>query len=76
MSGSNNLIFGGTGSTGDATATVTADPLLVAPAAADFHLGAGSPAIDTGVDTDANDNPRRSAPASRSVRTSTRHNGR
>ena len=54
-SGSNNLIFAGTGSAGGATATVMADPLLVAPATADFHLGSGSPAIDTGVDTGLTD---------------------
>jgi len=62
VSGSNNSIFGGTGSAGAASATVTADPLLVAPATANFHLGAGSPAIDSGVDTglatDFDGNPR------------------
>ena len=34
--------------TGQDTASLFADPLLVAPAAGDFHLGPGSPAIDAG----------------------------
>jgi hypothetical protein len=62
VTGSNNLAFGGTGTIDGATATVTTDPLLVAPATADFRPGAGSPAIgggvDTGVTTDLLGNPR------------------
>jgi hypothetical protein len=60
--GSNNLVFGGTGTIDGATGTLTADPLLVAPASANFHLGAGSPAINagvaTGVTTDLDGAPR------------------
>jgi len=49
ISGSNNLLFGGTGAAAFLTATVSSDPLLVAPASHDFHLGAQSPAVDHGV---------------------------
>jgi hypothetical protein len=60
--GSNNLFFGGSGVPAGVTATVTGDPLLVAPAMFDFHLQAGSPAIGAGVatpaTTDFDGNPR------------------
>lgn len=49
--GANNLVFGGTGDAGGATGTLTGDPRLVAPDSGDFRLGAGSPAINAGVDT-------------------------
>jgi hypothetical protein len=54
VTGSYNLLFGGAGSPPSGlTGTVSADPLLVAPATHDFHLQATSPAIDHGVTTSA-----------------------
>lgn len=44
------------GSCGDHTGTngnISADPLFVHPSAGDYHLGPGSPAIDTGTNTGA-----------------------
>ena len=54
VTGSNNLFFGGGGSVVSAlVGSVTGDPLLVAPASHDFHLQAGSAAIDHGIATPA-----------------------
>jgi hypothetical protein len=63
ITGSNNLFFGGGGSTPSALAgTVTGDPMLASPAANDFHLQAGSAAVDRGIvtpaATDYDGNPR------------------
>ncbi len=72
ISGSNNLFFGGSGAAsgavpGSLAGTVTADPMLVAPAAFDFHLQAGSAAVDHGIvtpaATDYDGNPRPQGPA-------------
>ncbi len=54
ITGSNNLFFGGGGSVpATLVGTVTGDPLLVAPSMHDFHLQAGSAAIDHGIATPA-----------------------
>ncbi len=68
ISGSNNLFFGGSGAVpGSLAGTVTADPMLVAPATFDFHLQAGSAAVDHGIvtpaATDHDGNPRPQGPA-------------
>ncbi|HEX7638615.1 MAG TPA: choice-of-anchor Q domain-containing protein [Burkholderiaceae bacterium] len=44
---SNNLWFDGAGTPGG-TANVLGDPLFVSPGTADFHVAAGSPAVDAG----------------------------
>jgi hypothetical protein len=50
ITGSNNLWFGSSGAApSDVTASVTSNPLLMNPAAADFQLMAGSPAIGAGI---------------------------
>jgi hypothetical protein len=48
--GSNNLVFGIGAAPGgtQVTGTLNGDPMFVAAASFDFHLQAGSPAIDTG----------------------------
>ena len=54
ITGSDNLFFGGTGSVPAAlVGTVSGDPMLVAPSSHDFHLQAGSAAIDHGIATPA-----------------------
>jgi hypothetical protein len=54
ITGSNNLFFGAGGSVpGTLVGTVTGDPLLVSPSTHDFHLQAGSAAIDHGIATPA-----------------------
>jgi hypothetical protein len=62
LSGTNNLFFGAGGAPAGLTASVSADPLLVSPATFDFHLQAGSAAIDQGIATaaatDLDGNPR------------------
>ncbi|MGH7436801.1 MAG: choice-of-anchor Q domain-containing protein [Polyangiaceae bacterium] len=63
VTGSNNLFFGGTGSApAGLTGSIGTDPLLVAPSTHDFHLQAGSPAVDHGIatpaSTDHDGNPR------------------
>ncbi len=53
IGGSNNVFFGGGSAPSGFTASVVADPRLVAGATFDFHLMAGSPAIGAGVATSA-----------------------
>lgn len=53
ITGANNLLFGGMGAASFLTGTVTGDPKLASPATGDFHLTAGSAAIDTGKATSA-----------------------
>jgi hypothetical protein len=53
VTGSNNLFFGGGTIPGGLTGTVSSDPMLAAPSMGDFHLQAGSAAIDHGVATPA-----------------------
>jgi hypothetical protein len=54
ISGTANVLFGGGGNApAGLTGTLTTDPLLAAPSTHDFHLLAGSPAIDHGVATPA-----------------------
>ena len=54
ITGSNNLFFGGGGSVPvTLVGTVAGDPLPVAASMHDFHLQAGSPAIDHGIATPA-----------------------
>lgn len=47
--GSNNLFFGAGSAPAFLTGNISADPLFVNKAAADFHLRSGSPAINAGV---------------------------
>jgi hypothetical protein len=62
LSGSNNLFFGGGAAPKGVTGSVTGDPMLANGAGHDFHLLAGSAAIDkgivTGATTDLDGNPR------------------
>jgi hypothetical protein len=62
ITGSNNLFFGVGGAPSYLTASVAGDPLLANAAAGDFHLTAGSAAIDAGkmtaAATDLDGNPR------------------
>ena len=62
ISGSNNLFFGAGAAPSYLTGSVVGDPLLTASLTHDFHLQAGSPAIDhgiaTGSTTDIDGNPR------------------
>lgn len=51
ISGENNLWFGAGRGPGNFKANVTSDPAFVNPGAFDFHLRAGSPAIDAGTNT-------------------------
>jgi len=67
ITGSNNLLFGVSTRPSYLTGTITGDPKLVNATAHDFHLGAGSAAIDAGKmtnaarDTDGNPRPTGSA---------------
>src|SRR4029079_4503016 len=67
ITGSNNLLFGVSTRPSYLTGTITGDPKLVNAAGHDFHLGAGSAAIDAGKmtnaarDTDGNPRPTGSA---------------
>ena len=67
ITGSNNLLFGSSTRPSYLTGTVTGDPLLVNGGAHDFHLGAGSAAVDAGKTTnaarDTDGNPRPSGAA-------------
>jgi len=62
ITGSNNLFFGAGAAPAALTAGVNADPLLTSVATFDFHLTAGSPAVDHGIPTaattDYDGNPR------------------
>jgi hypothetical protein len=51
ISGENNLWFGAGRGPGNFKANVAADPAFVNPDVFDFHLRAGSPAIDAGMNT-------------------------
>lgn len=54
ITGSNNLLFGGTGTAPTyLTGSILRDPLLVGAASHDFHLTSASPAIDAGKATGA-----------------------
>jgi hypothetical protein len=53
ITGSNNLFFGVGAAPAYLTGSVSGDPLLANAAAADFHLTAGSPAVDAGKTTAA-----------------------
>src|SRR4029078_7417664 len=53
ITGSNNLLFGVSTRPSYLTGTITGDPKLVTATAHDFHLGAGSAAIDAGKMTNA-----------------------
>lgn len=62
MSGSNNLFFGAGAAPKYLTGSVAGDPLFADAAAGDFHLAAGSAAVDAGrvtaAATDLDGNPR------------------
>jgi len=62
ITGSNNLFFGGGSAPSSLSGNVTSDPMFVGAAAHDFHLGAGSPAVNAGkatsATTDIDGNPR------------------
>ena len=62
ITGSNNLLYGAGTAPSYLTASATGDPLFVAAASDDFHLTAGSPAVDKGkatsATTDIDGNPR------------------
>jgi IPT/TIG domain len=65
--GSNNLLYGAGTPPSFLTASVSGDPMLVAPTSHDFHLTSGSPAVDHGkttsaaTDIDGNSRPQGSA---------------
>jgi hypothetical protein len=62
ITGSNNLFFGGGAAPSYLTGSISGDPMLANPAGGDFHLTAGSAAIDAGKPTsvaaDIEGNPR------------------
>jgi hypothetical protein len=54
ITGAANVLFAGAAAApAGLTGTVTSDPMLAAPSTHDFHLLAGSPAIDRGIATSA-----------------------